>query len=105
MRQIWVNKDARRGDARQRSACFVPAGARERSGLRVIVSGFLMIAREEREREVESAAEINKGREREKAEIRIPPAAPPQRLSLVENDRQPHTNTHKWRHQMRGERT
>ena len=73
MRQIWVNKDARRGDARQRSACFVPAGARERSGLRVIVSGFLMIAREEREREVESAAEINKGREREKAEIRIPP--------------------------------
>lgn len=59
-----------RGDARQRRACFVPAGARERSGLRVIVSGFVIIAREERE--IESAAEINKGREREK-EIRIPP--------------------------------
>lgn len=82
------------GDARQRSACFVPAGARERSGLRVIVSGFVIIAREERE--IQSAVEINKGREREKAEIRIPHAAPPQCLSLLKNDRQPHTHTHEY---------
>ncbi len=38
---------------------LVPAGARERNGLSVIVSRFVIIARGERE--MESTVEINKG--------------------------------------------